>query len=91
MGFLFCSGVHGAVTLPHVDQTGGLTRGTATWVLYTVLSKAAARAAMASGLAIGGAPFLLARLSDTVSLRTAYLIVPALLIALAVRSLAARG
>ncbi|GAA4639688.1 hypothetical protein GCM10023196_102310 [Actinoallomurus vinaceus] len=52
--------------------------------------KAAARAAMASGLAIGGAPFLLARLSDTVSLRTAYLIVPALLIALAVRSLAAR-
>ncbi|WP_433182541.1 MFS transporter [Actinoallomurus sp. CA-150999] len=53
--------------------------------------KAAARAAMASGLAIGGAPFLLARLSDTVSLRTAYLIVPALLIALAVRSVAARA
>ncbi|MCO6007454.1 MFS transporter [Actinoallomurus purpureus] len=53
--------------------------------------KAAARAAMASGVAIGGAPFLLARLSDTVSLRTAYLIVPALLIALAVRSVTARA
>jgi MFS family permease len=53
--------------------------------------KAAARAAMASGVAIGGAPFLLARLSDTVSLRTAYLIVPALLIALAVRTVTARA
>jgi hypothetical protein len=42
-------------------------------------------------VAIGGAPFLLARLSDTVSLRTAYLIVPALLIALAVRSVTARA
>ncbi|MEV5706485.1 MFS transporter [Actinoallomurus sp. NPDC052274] len=52
--------------------------------------KAAARAAMASGLAIGGAPFLLARLSDTVSLRTAYLIVPALLIALVARTLTSR-
>ncbi|WP_345357426.1 MFS transporter [Actinoallomurus liliacearum] len=52
--------------------------------------KAAARAAMASGLAIGGAPFLLARLSDTVSLRTAYLIVPALLIALVTRTLTSR-
>lgn len=52
--------------------------------------KAAARAAMASGVAIGGAPFVLARLADTVSLRTAYLIVPALLAALALRSLAAR-
>ena len=52
--------------------------------------KAAARAAMASGVAIGGAPFLLARLSDTTGLRTAYLIVPVLLAALAVRSVTAR-
>ncbi|MCO5991393.1 MFS transporter [Actinoallomurus spadix] len=52
--------------------------------------KAAARAAMASGLAIGGAPFLLARLSDTVSLRTAYLIVPVLLAALVARTLTSR-
>lgn len=53
--------------------------------------KAAARAALASGMAIGGAPFLLARLSDTTGLRTAYLIVPVLLLALAVRSVAARA
>jgi fucose permease len=44
--------------------------------------RAAARGALASGLAIGGAPFLLAALSDAVGLRAAYLIVPGLLIAL---------
>jgi len=48
--------------------------------------RAAARAALASGLAIGGAPFLLARLSDATGLHTAYLIVPALLLVLAARS-----
>jgi fucose permease len=47
--------------------------------------KAAARAALGSGLAIGGAPFLLAQLSDGVGLRTAFLIVPALLVVLGVR------
>jgi MFS family permease len=52
--------------------------------------RAAARAALASGLAIGVTPFLLGRLSDAIGLRTAYLIVPALLIVLAARSVTAR-
>lgn len=45
--------------------------------------RAAARGALASGVAIGGAPFLLAALSEAFGLRAACLIVPALLIALA--------
>jgi MFS family permease len=45
--------------------------------------QAAARGALASGLAIGAAPLLLARLADIVGLRAAYLVVPALLTALA--------
>ena len=48
---------------------------------------AAARGALASGVAIGGAPFLLAALSDAFGLRIAYLIVPALLIALALQTM----
>ena len=52
--------------------------------------QAAARAALASGLAIGVTPFLLGRLSDAIGLRAAYLIVPALLAVLTVRSLIAR-
>ncbi len=52
--------------------------------------RAAARAALASGLAIGGAPFVLARLADSTGLRTAYLVVPVLLLALVVRTLTAR-
>jgi len=48
--------------------------------------RAAARAALASGLAIGVTPFLLGRLSDTIGLRAAYLIVPALLVVLATRT-----
>jgi MFS family permease len=48
--------------------------------------RAAARAALASGLAIGIAPFVLARLSDVSGLRNAYLIVPALLVVLAARA-----
>ena len=47
--------------------------------------RAAARAALASGLAIGGAPFLLAQISDVAGLRTAFLIVPLLLLVLALR------
>jgi fucose permease len=50
--------------------------------------RAAARAALASGLAIGIAPFLLGRLSDAIGLRAAYLIVPALLVVLAARTVA---
>jgi MFS family permease len=46
--------------------------------------RAAARGALASGVAIGGAPFLLAALSDAFGLRMAYLIVPGLLIVLAI-------
>jgi fucose permease len=46
---------------------------------------AAARAALASGLAIGGAPFLLAQISDAAGLRRAFLIVPGLLLVLAIR------
>lgn len=38
---------------------------------------------LASGLAIGGAPYLLARLADTTGLRPAYLLVPVLLLGLA--------
>ena len=40
---------------------------------------ASARAALASGLAIGGAPLLLATMAEFVGLRAAYLLVPALL------------
>jgi MFS family permease len=47
--------------------------------------RAAARAALGSGLAIGGAPFLLAQISDAAGLRTAFLIVPVLLLVLALR------
>lgn len=46
---------------------------------------AAARAALASGLAIGIAPFALAQLSDAIGLRVAFLIVPVLLLVLALR------
>ena len=53
--------------------------------------RAAARAALASGLAIGVAPFGLARLSDVIGLRTAYLMVPALLLVLAVRGVLSKA
>jgi MFS family permease len=52
--------------------------------------RASARAALASGLAIGVTPFLLGRLSDAIGLRAAYLIVPALLVVLAVRTVTAQ-
>ena len=42
-------------------------------------------AALGSSLAIGFAPFVLGRLSEVTNLRTAYTIVPALLVVLAVR------
>jgi MFS family permease len=47
--------------------------------------RAAARAALGSGLAIGAAPLLLAQISDAIGLRAAFLIVPVLLLVLAVR------
>ena len=50
------------------------------------LDGASARGTLASGLAIGGAPLVLATASDQVGLHAAYLIVPILLIALIIRS-----
>ncbi len=47
--------------------------------------RAAARGTLASGLAIGGAPLVLAWVSDRLGLHDAYLIVPLLLVVLAVR------
>jgi fucose permease len=47
--------------------------------------RAAARAALGSGLAIGIAPLLLAQISDAIGLRAAFLIVPALLLVLVLR------
>jgi MFS family permease len=47
--------------------------------------RAAARGTVASGLAIGGAPLVLAALSDRMGLHDAYLIVPLLLALLLVR------
>jgi MFS family permease len=47
--------------------------------------RAAARGTLASGLAIGGAPLVLAWVSDRLGLHDAYLIVPLLLVLLAVR------
>jgi predicted MFS family arabinose efflux permease len=60
-----------------------VTRLIAAWP--SMPDRAAARAALGSGIAIGGAPFLLAQLSDSFGLRTAFLIVPVLLVVLAVR------
>ncbi len=51
---------------------------------------ASARGALASGLAIGIAPLLLAAMSDRVGLHSAYLIVPLLLVTLMLRSIARR-
>jgi cyanate permease len=48
---------------------------------------ASARGTLASGVAIGGAPFLLAAVSDQVGLHTAFLIVPVILVGLLARSL----
>ena len=47
---------------------------------------AAARGALASGMAIGIAPLVLARLADAAGLRTAYLVVPALLLLLVAKA-----
>ncbi|SCF13268.1 Cyanate permease [Micromonospora haikouensis] len=57
-----------------------LTRAVAAWPHAP--DRAAGRAALASGLAIGIAPLALARLADHVGLRAAFLIVPVLLVVL---------
>jgi fucose permease len=48
--------------------------------------RAAARCALASGLAIGAAPLLLGALADAVGLRAAFLLTPLLLLAVVVRN-----
>jgi len=75
---LFLSGLGIALLYPTA-----LSRVVAAWPQAP--DRAAARAALASGLAIGGAPFLLAQLSDLLGLRRAFLIVPGLLLLLAIR------
>ena len=49
-------------------------------------TRASARAALGSGVAIGVAPFLLATISDAAGLHSAYLIVPFLCLALVVNT-----
>ena len=62
-----------------------VTRLIATWP--EAPDRAAARAALGSGVAIGGAPFVLGRLSDAIGLRAAYLIVPLILAVLALHGM----
>ncbi len=66
-----------------------LARLLAAWPLAR--DRAAARGALASGIAIGVPPFLLARMADEMGLRAAYLIVPVLLLALALHALVGLG
>ena len=82
-----------------VSAVGALITGLGIALLYPVTiaalmrarpedpDGASARGTLASGVAIGGAPFLLAALSDQVGLHTAFLIVPVLLVGLLARSL----
>ena len=69
---LFVTGLGVALLYPMT-----LARAVAAWPQAT--DRAAARAALASGVAIGAAPLALARLADHVGLRSAYLIVLILL------------
>ena len=66
-----------------------LARLLAAWPLAR--DRAAARGALASGIAIGVPPFLLARLADATGLRVAYLIVPILLVTLALHAMVGLG
>jgi fucose permease len=97
LGFaLFWSG-----TAPALAVTGLLVTGLGIALLYPITiaraiasrpaspDKAAARCALASGLAIGGAPLLLAQLAQHLELHVAYLLAPALLMAILLRSLRA--
>jgi MFS family permease len=76
---LFVAGLGTALLYPVT-----LSRVVAAWPRHR--DRASARAALASGLAIGVAPTLLATAAETVGLRTAYLIVPVLLVALGVHA-----
>lgn len=82
---------------PAVAATGLFIAGLGVALLYPVTiaealaawpaapQRAAARAALASGLAIGAAPLLLGGLADALGLRTAMLLTPALLLAFLMR------
>ena len=90
-----------AGTAPAVAVTGLLVTGLGIALLYPIAIAraiairpaspdwASSRCALASGLAIGGAPLLLAQLAQHLELRVAYLLAPALLVAILVRSLRA--
>jgi MFS family permease len=97
LGFaLFWSG-----TAPALAVTGLFVTGLGIALLYPITlaraiatrpdspDRAAARCALASGLAIGGAPLLLAQLAQHLELHIAYLLAPALLITILLRSLRA--
>jgi MFS family permease len=89
-----------AVSDPFVAAAGLFLAGLGIALLYPVSlaealaawpanpTRAAARCALASGVAIGAAPLLLGALADLVGLRAALLLVPALLGAIVVRSAA---
>ena len=95
LGFaLFWSG-----TAPALAVTGLLVTGLGIALLYPITlaraiasrpaspDHAAARCALASGLAVGGAPLLLAQLAQHFELHIAYLLAPTLLLAILLRSL----
>ena len=85
-----------AVDRPLVAAAGLLLAGLGVALLYPVAlaealaawpdaERAAARCALASGLAIGAAPLLLGALADTIGLRGAFLLTPLLLLAVLAR------
>jgi predicted MFS family arabinose efflux permease len=97
LGFaLFWSGA-----APALAVTGLLVTGLGIALLYPITvaraiasrpaspDRAAARCALASGLAIGGAPLLLAQLARHLELHIAYLLAPALLLVILLRCLRA--
>lgn len=90
-----------SATPPALGISGLLVTGLGIALLYPITlaraiasrpaspDRAAARCALASGLAIGGAPLLLAQLAQHVELRIAYLLAPAILATILLRSLRA--
>jgi len=94
---LFWSGAGSVLTV-----AGLLVTGLGVALLYPVTlaraiaarpddpDRAAARCALASGLAIGGAPLLLALLAQHADLRVAYLIAPVLLAVILIRTVVSR-
>lgn len=87
---------------PALNVVGLLATGLGTAMLYPVTitramaacpeapDRAAARCALASGIAIGGAPLLLAQLAEHLDLRIAYLLAPLLLTLILLRTVGTR-